>query len=110
VTYRKIKDLRQEHPETSELPFVKRHPFKDEREFRLIYEGVEPMLEAKDVPFDPLALLRVILNPWMPRVVFESVKAHLRMIDDWSHISIRRTTLVDNDEWKSFADPEGETA
>jgi hypothetical protein len=28
------------------------------------------------------------------------------MIDDWSHVSIRRTTLVDNDEWKSFADAE----
>ena len=63
MTYRKIKDLRQEPPKTSELPFVKRHPSKEEHEFRLIYEGVEPMLEAKDVPFDPIALLRVILNP-----------------------------------------------
>jgi len=57
VTYRKIKDLRQEHPKTSELPFVKRHPFKEEHEFRLIYEGVEPMLEAKDVPFRPDRLI-----------------------------------------------------
>ena len=106
VTYRRIRDLRQEHPTTPELPFLKRYPFKDEREFRLIYEDAEPMLEAKDVPFDPLALLKVTMNPWMPRAVFESVKDHLRLIDDWSHVSIRRTTLVDNDRWKSFADAE----
>jgi hypothetical protein len=42
----------------------------------------------------------------MPQAVFESVKAHLRIIDNWSHVSIRRTTLVDNDKWKSFADAE----
>jgi hypothetical protein len=106
VTYRKIRNLRREHPKTSELPFVKRYPFKDEREFRLIYEDVEPMLEAKDVLFDPLALSKITLNPWMPQAVFESVKAHLRIIDNWSHVSIRRTTLVDNDKWKSFADVE----
>jgi hypothetical protein len=106
VAYRRIRNLRQEHPTTPELPFLKRYPFKDEREFRLIYEDAEPMLEAKDVPFDPLALLKVTMNPWMPRAVFESVKDHLRLIDDWSHVSIRRTTLVDNDRWKSFADAE----
>jgi len=64
------------------------------------------MLEAKDVPFDPIALLRVILNPSDAAGVFESLKAYLRMIDGWSHVCIRRTTLVDKDEWKSFAHAE----
>ena len=28
------------------------------------------MLEAKDVPFEPSALSRVTINPWMPQAVF----------------------------------------
>ena len=106
VHYPQIKDLRNAHPETSELPFVKRYPFLDEREFRIIVEEATPMMEAKDVPFDPLALSKVTINPWMPRPVFESVKAQLRTIEGWSHLHFGRTTLVDNDEWKSFADGE----
>lgn len=106
VKYPQIKDLRRLHPTTSELPFVKRYPFRDEREFRIICEDVTPMLEARDLPFDPLALLKVTINPWMPRPVFESVCAQLSAIDGWPHLSIGRTTLVDNDEWKGFADGE----
>lgn len=106
VKYPQMKHLRQAHPSTKDLPFVKRYPFQDEREFRIILEDAKPMLDARDVPFDPHALLKVTINPWMPRAVFESVKAHLMAIDGWSHLSIGRTTLVDNDEWKSFADAE----
>ena len=105
MKYPQIKDLRKEHPKTSDLPFVKRYPFQDEREFRIIFEDVTPMVEAKDVGFDPLALSKVTINPWMPRPVFDSVKAQLLVFDGWQHLSIGRTTLVDNDEWKSFADP-----
>jgi len=104
VKYPQIRHLRNAHPETSDLPFVKRYPFQDEREFRIIFEDETSMLEAKDVPFDLLALSKVTINPWMPRSVFESVKAHLRAVQGWSHLGIGRTTLVDNDEWKSFAD------
>jgi hypothetical protein len=104
VKYPQIIELGRAHPMTAALPFVKRYPFKDEREFRIIYEDDTPMLEAKDVPFDPGALLKVTINPWMPRPVFESVKANLLAINGWSHLSVDRTTLVDNDEWKSFAD------
>ncbi len=109
VEYPQIRDLRTAHPQTSELPFVKRYPFQDERESRIIFEEPMPMVEARDIPFAPLALSRVTINPWMPRPVFESVKAHLRTIAGWSHASIGRTTLVDNDEWKSFADGERPT-
>jgi hypothetical protein len=106
VDYPEIKTLRRAHPATSELPFVKRYPFHDEREFRIILEDATPMVEAKDVPFNPRALIKITINPWMPRPVFESVRAHLLAIDGWSHLAISRTTLVDNDEWKSFADAE----
>jgi hypothetical protein len=34
VKYPEIKTLRHAHPSTQDLPFVKRYPFKDEREFR----------------------------------------------------------------------------
>jgi hypothetical protein len=55
VKYPQIRDLRVTHPTTEELPFVKRYPFKDEREFRIIGEDAEVMLEAKDLPFADVA-------------------------------------------------------
>src|SRR5205823_13933881 len=36
MKYPRIKELRTAHRETAELPFVKRYPFQDEREFRII--------------------------------------------------------------------------
>ena len=104
VKYLQIKDAQRRRPTTEKLPFVKRYPFKDEREFRIIYEHNEPMLEAKDVPFEPSALSRVTINPWMPQAVFDSVRAQLLEIDGWPHVTVRRTGLVDNEQWKQFAD------
>ena len=89
VKYPKFKELRVTHPATEELPFVKRYPFRDEREFRIICEDATPMLEAKDLKFDPHALLKVIINPWIPQSVFESVKAQLSAIDGWPDLAHR---------------------
>ena len=39
-----------------DLPFVKRYPYRDEREFRVIYEDKTNATGPKDVSFAPLAL------------------------------------------------------
>ena len=38
VTYLTLDKMRDHKLETSELPFLKRSPFQDEKEFRVIYE------------------------------------------------------------------------
>ena len=38
VEYHTIKELRQKKRKIEELPFIKRRAFRDEKEFRLVYE------------------------------------------------------------------------
>jgi hypothetical protein len=38
VKYHWIRDLRKDKPEVDKWPFLKRKPFEDEREYRIIFE------------------------------------------------------------------------
>src|ERR1039458_1037382 len=38
VKYKRIKDVLTFHPAITELPFLKRHPYRDEKEFRIVYD------------------------------------------------------------------------
>ena len=93
-----------------DLPFVKRYPYRDEREFRVIYEDKTSATGPKDVSFDPQALRTVVVNPWMPSAVFESVKNVIRSTDGWAHLKVRRTTLVDNERWRKLGKGRDEPA
>jgi len=88
--------------ESPDLPFVKRYPYRDEHEFRIIYEDRSNATGPKDVAFDPQALRAVIVNPWMPSAVFASVKKVICGTQGWKHLKVRRTTLVDNERWRKL--------
>ena len=103
VEYKTIDELRKVLRASVDLRFVKRNPFRDEKEFRIIYVDPTTSLEAKDVSFDRSALQRVVVNPWMPKSVYESVRDLIVGLDDWKHLKVHRTTLVDNEEWRLLA-------
>ena len=105
VTYRTMNSVRGTPPMLEELPFLKRHAFRDEREFRLIFEDKNHALPYKDVALDLGAILKIVVNPWLPKSVFESVKALVKSIEDCETIRVLRTTLVDNEEWKRIGSP-----
>ena len=44
---------------------------------------------------------RISLSPWMPARVEPELISLLRSIDDCADICISRSTLVDNERWKS---------
>jgi hypothetical protein len=106
VQYLTINALEKAAAKSPDLPFVKRYPYRDEREFRLIYEDSKGATAPKDVPFDPTALRKVVINPvinpWMANSVYESVKVVLRGIEGWDHLRVQRTTLVDNERWRQL--------
>ncbi len=103
VKYMTIKSLEKTSQDDLDLPFVKRYPFRDEHEFRIIFEDQTTSREAQDVPFDPSALQRVVVNPWMPKAVYDSVRTLILGIDGWRHLEVNRTTLVDNERWRQCA-------
>jgi hypothetical protein len=103
VKYRKIADLRSMSPELEELPFLKRYAFQDEHEFRLFV--VQQSEEAGPVRIKmPLSTIsRVVLSPWLPKSAADNVKKAIASIKGCKSLSVFRSTLVENEQWKSAA-------
>ena len=103
VTYRLIKDLKADPPSFDELPFIKRSPYEDEGEFRVVYGNAEEELQSKSVRFDLDCIEKVILSPWLPKSVVRTVKDVIHKIPDCFSIRVNKTTLLENTVWKNIA-------
>jgi len=101
IQYMKIRELRAEaEVELEELPFLKRDPYNDEREFRVVYVDMDEPLEFQDYELNLEWIERITLSPWISKSLSSSVRQTLRLIDGCSKLQISRSTLVDNEMWK----------
>lgn len=102
VSYRMVKEIEKlKSINVEKLPFLKRSPYQDEREYRIIFASKKVTEEFKDYPIQIGWLRRVTLSPWMSTSLAASVKETLKAIDGCSKLSIARSTLVNNEIWKS---------
>lgn len=103
VKYRLIRQLsaRKKIPVES-LPFLKRSPYKDEHEYRVVYIDAMKNAETKDYRIRIGWIRRVTLSPWMSKSLANSVKDTLRSIRGCSELKVVRSTLVENETWKGF--------
>lgn len=88
--------------DTDDLPFMKRHPFKDECEFRVVYTDMKEAPAFKNFSIDLDWVKRITLGPWMSDGLADSVKETLRSIDGCKAVKIARTTLIENETWKGL--------
>lgn len=102
VSYLALKELRENRPTIAQLPFVKRIPYKHEREFRALWESETDKVGFLDVPIDLSSITRITLSPWMHPSLRENVVKLLKMIDGCKSIPIVRSTLTENARWKSY--------
>jgi hypothetical protein len=103
VRYKLIKELGAFRPSVSELPFLKRRPYKDEKEFRIVYDDKKEVVEAKGFDIDLACIERVTLSPWMPKSLADAVKSTIRSIPGCARMKVYRTSLLENEKWKSSA-------
>jgi hypothetical protein len=105
VRYTKLEDL-QRKPAIAcdELPFLKRWPYGDEREFRVVYTNLSETVAYKDYPIALSSIRRITLSPWMPKALSASVKGTLRSIDGCSRLKVFQSTLISNELWKKFSE------
>jgi len=103
VTYRKISDLPRFKPRLEQLPFLKRQPYGDECEFRLVYEDRKDEMEAKGLPVPIKCIARVTLNPWLPRPLAAAVKRAIKATQGCATLKVYQTTLLENETWKKAA-------
>lgn len=82
------------------LAFVKRLPYADEREFRLLKFADGPAA----CPIALSWLKRVTLSPWMPAPVATSVKQTLKALPGCANLRVYQSTLIGNADWRAAAD------
>jgi hypothetical protein len=104
VTYHLIRYLQRNPPELEIWPFLKRKPFEDEKEFRIIYESKTESLQVKHVSIDIASIRKVTLSPWLPKDMSESVKELIKGIDGCDTLNVNRSSLIDNTAWREVID------
>ena len=104
VAYLKLAELRGEGVRVRNLPFLKRYAFEHENEFRIIYESRAKRLSKLDIDIPLSSIDRITLSPWIHPDLSDHVKTTVRSIDGCSGLSIVRSTLISNEEWKRLGE------
>lgn len=104
VVYSKVSDLKKSQLKLEGLPFVKREGFQAEKEFRIIHCSSEHGTSNNiiDIPID--IITGVIINPWLPENVFNTIKEIIHSIDGCSDLDVQRSTLISNEQWIKFGE------
>ena len=100
IEYRLVRTVNKKRPEIEKWPFLKRKAFKDEGEFRIIYENQTAHERPKHVDIDLGTIKKVTLSPWLPDAVAESVQALIKTIKGCESLPVNRSSLIDNSGWK----------
>jgi hypothetical protein len=103
VTYRKINDLPRLKPRLEQLPFLKRQPYSDECEFRLVYEDKKNEMETRAFALSVRTIARVTLNPWLSAPLAAAVKRAIKSTPGCAALKVYQTTLLENETWKKAA-------
>lgn len=106
VIYKQIDDVAGAPVALDDLPFLKRIPFRDEQEFRLLYVNGEVQTEFHHVTIPLASISRITLSPWMAAPLAKSVKDTLKDLPGCKAVEIHQSTLIENERWKRAANPE----
>lgn len=103
MDYASMKNFSENPRELEKLPFVKRIPYKDEREYRIIYVDESETMETKPIDIEISWIKRVTLSPWIPKDLARSTRDVLKSIDGCGSLKIYRSTLFESEKWKNLA-------
>ena len=104
VKYLKIDALKSSDLPVCELPFVKRIPYKDECEWRVVHTAKSVSKNNPNYNISLEWINGIYLSPWMPSPLVSSVKTVIKSIKGCNDLRVFQTTLLDNKKWKSIAD------
>jgi hypothetical protein len=104
VEYKTIQELETNNLDNHQLPFIKRVAFEDENEFRILYQCETGETLFKMVRIDLDCISKIIINPWISKPVYNSIRAVIKLIDGCNEIPIMKTGLTNNDDWKKLGD------
>lgn len=80
------------------LPFLKRYPFKNENEYRIILTSMEEQYPAIDINLNIDSIRKITISNKLPKSTYTSVKKMLLRLEPGLK-KINRSTLYDNPTW-----------
>lgn len=98
VDYKLIEQVESEGMLVERLPFLKRYPFRDEAEYRIIIQNA--VGKSGNIPFDLSWIQEITLSNTLPSGLRKPLVDLLRSIDGCCDLKITRSTLNDNLRWK----------
>jgi hypothetical protein len=103
ITYVPIGRLRNNPPTLDELPFSKRLAYRDEAEFRIVYTSKTDKVETKGFSFPQGALERVMLNPWLPEPLVDTIRQVINSIEGCELLDVSQSRVTDSPAWRKLA-------
>jgi len=103
VDYRLMRDLKNNPPDATDLPFIKRKQYIDEGEFRVVFESKRKKYNIRQFDFDVQSIERITLSPWLPQPVAKTVKSIIWNMHDCEDIELLKTGVIEHAAWKNIA-------
>ena len=100
VRYYTLEKIEERKIGPSDLPFAKRWGFQAEKEYRIIANGDNEEQTSYSIPVPVDLIGRVVVNPWLPQSVYDSLRDVLRKIEGCEKLRVAKSRLIDSTRWK----------
>ncbi len=104
VIYTTIKSRQSNRQKLGLLPFLKRYPYKGEKEYRIVYFSPDKYLSSASIPIDRSCILRILLSPWLTNTMVETQKDEIKKINGWNDLLVMKSSVLSNHEWMKEAE------
>jgi len=102
VKYRTFVSMNNNRLKIDDLPFTKRAQYKDENEFRIIYENKKTLLNIIQLEFTLSSIQKIVTNPSIPLPLHKTIESLINGLPHCQNIKIEKTTLISSEKWKNF--------
>jgi hypothetical protein len=107
ITHARLKALAKVRKGTdpiSKLPFIKRYGFRDESEFRIIYESKTRSVSTQPIPIPISCIDRIVFSYKLNYRDYRTIRSELRLMDGCQGLDIRRSNLTESKTWQHAAE------
>lgn len=98
VSYVSLKDLQSKVTDISQIPFLKRFPYWNEKEYRIIFESKKKTLRPS-LALKRCNIKRITINQYLPKQLFDLINEKIESV--WK-VTVTRSTIIKNDRWVSY--------
>ena len=95
VTYKKIREVKENTIEIDQIPFIKRYPYRVEKEFRILWEG-RTKQDNFEIDINLNSINKITISQNIPDDVYITIMDLLREKIEDTQRKILRSTLYEN--------------